>query len=254
MLSDKVKVLATTATATIETLEVVKNRLAMHEPAIVSLPPDKENIRFTVVEKPEFKKELHILIDELTEKRSTFPKTLIFCQTYTDCATMYQTVRYSMGAQFTEPPGFPNFLHQFRMADMYHRAMPVDLKEKVLQSFITVGGNLRLIFATSAFGLGIDCPDIRRVIHWGPPNDLDTYVQESGRAGRDGQQCEAILLYGKMKEHTSERMQRYGGTARCRRVTLFRDFLLGEQVQSISPGCKCCDICTTSCQCFSCRC
>ena len=73
------------------------------------------------------------------------------------------------------------------MVDMYHRAMPVDLKEKVLQSFITVGGNLRMIFATSAFGLGIDCPDIRRVIHWGPPNDLDTYVQESGRAGRDGQ-------------------------------------------------------------------
>ena len=89
------------------------------------------------------------------------------------------------------------------MVDMYHRAMPVDLKEKVLQSFITVGGNLRMIFATSAFGLGIDCPDIRRVIHWGPPNYLDTYVQESGRAGRDGQQCVAILLYGKMKEHTS---------------------------------------------------
>ena len=68
MLSDKVKVLATTATATMETLEAVKDRLAMHEPAIVSLPPDKENIRFTVVEKPEFKKELHTLIAELTRE------------------------------------------------------------------------------------------------------------------------------------------------------------------------------------------
>lgn len=75
-------------------------------------------------------KELRILIAELTEKRSAFSKTLIFCQTYTDCANMYQTVRYSMGAQFTEPPGFPNFLHQFKMAEMYHRAMPVDLKER----------------------------------------------------------------------------------------------------------------------------
>ena len=89
-----------------------------------------------------------------------------------------------MGALYTEPPGYTNFLHQFRMVDMYYRAMPVDLKEKVLRSFIIVGGNLQLIFATSAFGLGIDCPDIRRVYHWGPPNDLDTYVQESGRAGR----------------------------------------------------------------------
>lgn len=54
MLSDKVNILATTATATVETLEAVMERLAMHEPAIVSLPPDKGNIRFTVMVKPGF--------------------------------------------------------------------------------------------------------------------------------------------------------------------------------------------------------
>ena len=253
MLSDNVKVLATTATATVSTLKAVKERLAMHDPVVVSLPPDKGNLQYTVVSKPEFKKELRTLTTELIEKCTTFPKTLVFCQTYTECATLYQLVKTDMGAQFTEPAGCPNYLHQFRMADMYHRAMPVDLKEKVLQSFITICSNLRLIFATSAFGLGIDCPNIRRVYHWGPPNDLDTYVQESGRAGRDGQQSEAILLYGRMREHTSDKMQQYAITQKCRRVTLFKDFLLGEQVDSISPGCKCCDVCTISCQCISCK-
>ena len=88
-----------------------------------------------------------------------------------------------MLAEFTELPGYPSFLQQFRLADMYHTAMTVNLKEKVLQSFCTVNGKLRLLAVTTAFGLDIDCPDIRRVYHWGPQSDVDSYVQESGRQG-----------------------------------------------------------------------
>lgn len=252
ILPSTVKVLATTATATRETLLAVMERMSMPDPAIVALPPEKKNIRYTVKVDPDFNMVLDNVISELKEQRTGFLKTIIFCRRYTDCANMYQKVRASMSAEFTEPPGYPAFLQQFRLADMYHTAMTVDLKEKVLQSFCTVNGKLRLLIATTAFGLGIDCPDIRRVYHWGPPSDLDSYVQESGRAGRDEQQSDAVLWYGNVPVYTNAKMRRYAETEQCRRVTLFKDFLLGEDVQPIVPGCKCCDICKALCQCSSC--
>jgi len=53
-------------------------------------------------------------------------------------------------------------------------------------------GTLRLLIATSAFSMGVDCPDIHNVVHFGPPISVMKYVQESGRAGRNGQ---FLLLY-----------------------------------------------------------
>ena len=52
---------------------------------------------------------------------------------------------------------------------------------------------LRVVIATVAFGMGIDCPDVRQVIHIGAPSDIESYVQETGRAGRDGHQL--LLFY-----------------------------------------------------------
>ena len=60
------------------------------------------------------------------------------------------------------------------------------------------------------FGMGVDCSDIRQVIHWGVPEDAETYVQETGRAGRDGKLSCALLFYGKGelgKKRTSELMK-----------------------------------------------
>ena len=55
--------------------------------------------------------------------------------------------------------------------------------------------------ATVAFGMGIDCPGIRQIIHWGTPEDADLYVQELGRAGRDGNQALAILIKTRRNYH-----------------------------------------------------
>ena len=48
---------------------------------------------------------------------------------------------------------------------------------------------------TIAFGMGLDCPEVRQIIHWGPPSDIESDIQEAGRAGRDGRQAAAVLYY-----------------------------------------------------------
>ncbi len=75
----------------------------------------------------------------------------------------------------------------------YHGRMPAREREAVQQSFMR--GDHRIMIATKAFGLGIDKPDIRFVYHFEFPDSLETYYQEAGRAGRDGLDSHAVLLY-----------------------------------------------------------
>lgn len=75
----------------------------------------------------------------------------------------------------------------------YHAGMLSDERYSVLQQFLH--GDLDVVCATSAFGMGINKPDIRYVIHYHLPLDLENYVQEFGRCSRDGEQGTAILLY-----------------------------------------------------------
>ena len=82
------------------------------------------------------------------------------------------------------------------------------------------------MIASTSFGMGVDCSDIRQVIHWGPPEDLDSYLQESGRAGRDGLGATACLLYGYAGKYVTEGMRNYGlNTSVCRRQVLYDKFL-----------------------------
>ena len=75
---------------------------------------------------------------------------------------------------------------------MFSRVLTTEKIYEVLHHFALLVGNLRLVVATTAFGMGIDCPDIRRVIHWGFPATIEVYVQETGRSGMDGQPSQAI--------------------------------------------------------------
>ena len=78
-------------------------------------------------------------------------------------------------------------------ADYFHAGLTPETKKSVQDSFI--GGELRVISATNAFGLGIDKPDVRLVIHADIPGSLENYMQEAGRAGRDRSDARCVLLY-----------------------------------------------------------
>jgi ATP-dependent DNA helicase RecQ len=95
------------------------------------------------------------------------------------------------------------------LAAHFHARLPPESKKNVQEAFIR--GDLRVIAATNAFGMGIDKPDVRLVIHADIPGSLENYLQEAGRAGRDQQAARCVLLY------TPEDVERqFGMSARSR--------------------------------------
>lgn len=107
---------------------------------------------------------------------------------------MYVAINNAVGPDFTDPAKCPD-LHAFWRVNMYTKACTAKVKEKILEDFVKPWGILHIMIATTAFGMGTDCPNIERIIHWHPPSGLEGYVQESGRKGRDWRQSESILYY-----------------------------------------------------------
>lgn len=151
---------------------------------IIGLSPNRDNIKYYVEPLPSINMFCELFAENLLSHCVNFPKTLDLCYTIAECASLYQAIRSKLGKDFTDPPGCPNY-HKFRLVDMYTRASSNDMKRKVLASFMAIGGKLRIVIATIAFSMGIDCPDISNVIYYGPPGNVEQYVQETGRAGRN---------------------------------------------------------------------
>ena len=91
------------------------------------------------------------------------------------------------------PVGYPNLL-KYRLLSMYTRASRDEMKSLIMSSFSQVDSLLRLVIATTSFSMGIDIPNVRQIIHWGPPADIEQYIQEVGQAGRDGNASCATLI------------------------------------------------------------
>jgi ATP-dependent DNA helicase RecQ len=84
----------------------------------------------------------------------------------------------------------------------YHGRLPAAERRRSQDAFM--GGDTRVMIATNAFGLGIDKPDIRLIVHYQFPGSLDAYYQESGRAGRDGEPATALLLFDRHDKRTQQ--------------------------------------------------
>ncbi len=120
----------------------------------------------------------------------------------------------------------------------YHAGLTPRIRARVLRAFL--GDRIRVVVATSAFGMGIDKPDVRRVIHWGPPRTLEAYYQEAGGAGRDGAAGECRILWRKADLAWGEitpSMRGYVERRRCRRRVMLEYF--GERL----ARCGGCDVC-----------
>lgn len=244
--------MALTATTTKSIFDVVTQRLAMVNPILIGCSPNRPNIQFSVRPYLALNNFSELLADKLRIQKVLYPKTIVFCQSFVDCYQLYEALRLKLKKDFTYPVGFPD-LHQFRLVDMFHGGCMIYVRENIISSFTKVDSTLRIVIATSSFGMGIDCPDIRQVLHWGTPHSVEEYVQETGRAGRDNEDASATL-FPRARHAITDIMKEYSqNKAICRRRILFESFLFYKQSENQSTcSCNCCDICEITCKCTCC--
>lgn len=117
----------------------------------------------------------------------------------------------------------------FRIVDMYSRVLTAHKKAIVLDVFSKVNGKLRLVIATTTYEMGVDCPAIKRIIHWGSPCTIEEYVHETGHSGRDGTAAVAILYKAKGNKGLAAPLKQYLENAFvCRSKLLFQHFQMVE--------------------------
>jgi ATP-dependent DNA helicase RecQ len=169
----KPTVLALTATATPEVVEDILRQLGVPDAIVVNTGIERPSLRFEVRRTVNVEAKRHALLGILREQRGS---GIVYAATVREVEALW------------------NWLRERGMdADRYHGKLRTPEREESQQRFMS--GESRVMIATSAFGLGIDKPDIRFVVHWNFPDSLETYYQEAGRAGRDGKPARAILLY-----------------------------------------------------------
>ena len=133
---------------------------------------------------------------------------------------------------------------------MYHATTSKEVQLEIVNGFEREDGHIRLLFATFAFGMGVK--EVHTIMHLGVPTDIDDYIQESGRAGRDGQQSLSVLLKypGMYTDSTvDKRMKTFVNSNNvCRREVLLEHFGIKNHVHDNQRH-TCCDICASTCSC-----
>lgn len=172
-----VPVLALTATATPEVVKDIQNRLNFHEGNVFRMSFERKNLAY-IVRKTDNKTNelLHIL-------RKIPGSAIIYVRNRRRTKEITELL-----------------VNEDITADFYHAGLDnavKDLRQKRWQN-----GEVRVMVATNAFGMGIDKPDVRIVLHLDLPDSPEAYFQEAGRAGRDGKKAYAVILYAKSDKTT----------------------------------------------------
>ena len=245
-------VMALTATASKTLRYSVSKTIGLHDPFVMIRCPCKRNIVYSVKKFVDLANTFEPMIQCLSELRTKMPRIIIYCRRFEVCSDIFILFRDSLGSKFTEPPGSPDIPY-FRLIDIYTSVTDQAIKEEIIKNFTCTDSRLRIVVATVAFGMGIDCQDVREVIHVGAPDDIESYIQETGRGGRDGNPSLAFLSpMGKNKHKKSEAMMKYiDNETHCRRDLLFSGMEAYEHVD-LGSKCLCCDVCAKVCDCGSC--
>jgi len=232
-------ILALTATATPRVEKDIIDCLGMKHVSVHKGSFYRENLHFSVYY-PEnrFEKE-RLLISLLSpwkdRNRADLGRAIVYCAT----RSMVDSVADVLKAETIS-------------VGKYHAGKPDGIREKIQNAYDQ--GKVKVLIATNAFGMGVDYPDVRLVLHYQIPASLESYYQEAGRAGRDGKDSQCILFFHNSDFATQnfilarERntksgqsllgyMREYGNTRECRQVFLAQYF--GQTI----PPCGRCDNC-----------
>jgi ATP-dependent DNA helicase RecQ len=226
--------IALTATADPQTREDIVRVLGLKAARRFITSFDRPNIRYTVLEKH--------------RPQSQLLRFLGTQGSHSGIVYALSRKRVEEIAAFLAEHGFP--------AAPYHAGLPAQTRKHVQEQFLR--DDLAIVVATVAFGMGIDKPNVRYVVHYDMPRHIEGYYQETGRSGRDGLPAEALLLFG-MQDVAAARYQlEQGSNENQRRIemhklssmvgfaeslTCRRRVLLGYLGEAMAEDCGNCDIC-----------
>lgn len=243
--------LALTGTADTKTQATIKSLLVMKSPAEIFVSPNRRNIKFAIskVKKQEMLEQIHWIVNMIKDKGINTPKIIIFCPTLNAIASLMNYIMLMLGEYAFHPPTSKE--RENCIIGIFHSLTLEKNKDRVSKSLKnTDPGVKRVVLATRALSMGINFPDIRYVVLWGPPRTVLDFHQEVGRAGRDGLMSNAILYYyGQQVAHCDDDVRSFLKYDGCKRVGAYVS--LDPHISALEPSHDCCDFCSQTCLCTS---